>query len=72
MNQPDTTLAKPSSGDPNRLVWLDLLRITASLLIVMLNLSSVQLRTLPVNASGWRAINLYMGRRAPQPLCSHW
>ncbi len=69
MNQPDTTLAKPSSGDPSRLVWLDLLRITASLLIVMLNLSSVQLRTLPVNASGWRAINLYMGAaRAATPL----
>ena len=60
------TLPAPET---NRLVWVDLLRIAASVLIVALNLTSVQLRNLPVSAPGWQTINLYLGlARAATPL----
>lgn len=55
--------------EPQRLVWVDLLRIAASVLIVALNLTQVQLRSLPVNAPGWQSINLYLvAARAATPL----
>ena len=62
--------------DPNaaftpdeRLTWLDLLRIAASLLIVMLNITANQLRAMPLEAPGWQAVNFYLGlSRAATPL----
>ena len=69
MNAANTNTLTPAPTEPTRLVWLDLLRITASVLIVALNLTSVQLRTLPLNAHAWQPINLYLGAaRAATPL----
>ena len=62
----ETTIAAPAG---ERLVWLDLLRIAASLLIVMLNITAKQLSTMPIDASGWQAVNVYLGlSRAATPL----
>ncbi len=63
------TSENTSASEPNRLVWVDLLRIAASVLIVALNLTSVQLRGLPVSSPAWQPINLYLGAsRAATPL----
>lgn len=62
----ETTIAAPAG---ERLVWLDLLRIAASLLIVMLNITTNQLRAMPPEAPGWEAVNFYLGlSRAATPL----
>ncbi|HPS32446.1 MAG TPA: acyltransferase family protein [Anaerolineaceae bacterium] len=69
MSAADITKGNASASAPERLVWLDLLRITASLLIVMLNLTSVQLKSLPLDSPGWQVINLSLGAaRAATPL----
>ena len=59
-----------NAATPNeRLTWLDLLRIAASLLIVMLNITTNQLRAMPPGAPGWQAVNFYLGlSRAATPL----
>ena len=52
-----------------RLVWLDLLRIAASLLIVMLYITANQLRAMLIEAPGWQTVNLYLAfSRAATPL----
>ncbi len=62
----ETTTAAPAG---ERLVWLDLLRIAASLLIVMLNITANQLRAMPIEAPGWQTVNLYLAfSRAATPL----
>lgn len=69
MSTANITSENTPASEPNRLVWLDLLRIAASVLVVALNLTSVQLRTLPLNAIGWQPINLYLAMsRAATPL----
>jgi len=62
----EITIAAPAG---ERLVWLDLVRIAASLLIVMLNITAKQLSTMPIDTSGWQAVNVYLGlSRAATPL----
>ncbi len=61
MSTANITSENTSTSEPNRLVWVDLLRIAASVLIVALNLTAVQLRGLPVSSPAWQPINLYLG-----------
>jgi len=45
------------------------LRIAASLLIVMLNLTAAQLKTMPLGAADWQTVNLYLAlARSATPL----
>jgi len=68
MPEENLSLTENTQTD-DRLVWLDLLRIAASLLIVMLNLTAAQLKTMPLGAADWQTINLYLGlARAATPL----
>jgi surface polysaccharide O-acyltransferase-like enzyme len=65
----ETKNANATSTPDERLTWLDLLRIVASLLIVMLNITTNQLRAMPPEAPGWQAVNFYLGlSRAATPL----
>ena len=69
MSAAKLTRETTSVSEPERLVWLDLLRITASVLIVALNLTSVQLKNLPLSSEAWMPINFYLGfARAATPL----
>ena len=65
----ETKNANTASTPDERLTWLDLLRIAASLLIVMLNITANQLRAMPLESHGWQAVNVYLGlSRAATPL----
>jgi surface polysaccharide O-acyltransferase-like enzyme len=50
-----------ATAPDERLTWLDLLRIAASFLIVMLNITQNQLRAMPIEVPGWQTINIYLG-----------
>ena len=66
-----STETKSTNATPpeERLAWLDLVRIAASLLIVMLNSTANQRSTMPIDAPGWQAVNVYLGlSRAATPL----
>ncbi len=63
------TKSTNATSPEERLAWLDLVRIAASLLIVMLNITANQLRAMPLESSGWQAVNVYLGlSRAATPL----